>query len=474
MALKRDVVVQNAEKLVARGKIEAGIKEYLRLIEENPNDTNILNRIGDLYVRINRILEATKYFYDIAKFWADDGFYLKAIAILKKINKLDPSILEVYDRLGELYAKQGMNSEAASHYQYLADFLSRQGKSADALGIYRKITAMDPGNIALRGRLAELLNAAGDMKNAVAEYQTIGKMLVTNGHIQEAIQVYHRALKMDPRNVEMIKDLAASLLAEGRHADVVNLLESAAAVQLNDPQIFQILAQAHLGAGQASLALDAVSMGLRKTPTNDQLLEMKGDILMVMGRSEDGITAYLGAVDLAMNEHTPARALSLCTKILRKDPVSTATLNKMVDIHTQLHQEGYVIQTLAQLAEAYLHFKMSAEAVTALERLIRLEPENVQHREKLAFVRQGMGQRVPLQQVVRPQVAAEKAAAMPGIEETVPASGAPTNSPMRRCFSPASAARRTTEFYWRRISLRPCATTWASIWWRLKFSANMI
>ena len=217
----------------------------------------------------------------------------------------------------------------------------------------------------------------------------------------------------------MIKDLAASLLAEGRHADVVLLLESAAAIQLNDPQVFQILAQAHLGAGQGSLAMDAIAMGLRKAPNNDQLLELKGDILMTTGRSEDAIAAYLGAVDLAMSERNPARALSLCTKVLRKDPVSIATLNKMVDIHSQLHQEGYVTQTLAQLAEAYLHFKMFAEAVAALERLIRLEPENVQHREKLAFVRQKMGRRASLQQMAGPEVAAKEAAEPPGVEESV-------------------------------------------------------
>jgi tetratricopeptide (TPR) repeat protein len=107
MAIQRDKVIANAEKLVAKGKIEPAIKEYERLLDDNPNDVNTLNRIGDLWVRINRTDEAVKTFGRIADHYARDGFFLKAIAIYKKINKLDPSKLEVYGKLADLYAKQG-------------------------------------------------------------------------------------------------------------------------------------------------------------------------------------------------------------------------------------------------------------------------------------------------------------------------------------------------------------------------------
>ena len=66
MAIQRDKVIANAEKLVAKGKIEPAIKEYERLLDDNPNDVNTLNRIGDLWVRINRNDEAVKTFGRIA------------------------------------------------------------------------------------------------------------------------------------------------------------------------------------------------------------------------------------------------------------------------------------------------------------------------------------------------------------------------------------------------------------------------
>ena len=60
MAIDRPQVIASAEKLVARGKIEAAIKEYRKLLAENPNDASTLNRLGDLYARIDRIDEAVR------------------------------------------------------------------------------------------------------------------------------------------------------------------------------------------------------------------------------------------------------------------------------------------------------------------------------------------------------------------------------------------------------------------------------
>src|SRR5258707_13676677 len=147
MAVQRDKVIANAEKLVAKGKIEPAIKEYERLLDDNPNDVNTLNRIGDLWVRINRNDEAVKVFGKIADHYGKDGFFLKAIAIYKKINKLDPSKLDIYAKLADLYSKQGLAMEAKSQYQVPADYYFKHGYQGNPLAISRKTSELDPSSI---------------------------------------------------------------------------------------------------------------------------------------------------------------------------------------------------------------------------------------------------------------------------------------------------------------------------------------
>ncbi len=199
MAIKRDKVIADAEKLVAKGKIEPAIKEYERLLDDNPNDVNTLNRIGDLWVRINRTDEAVKTFGKIADHYARDGFFLKAIAIYKKINKLDPSKLDVYAKLADLYAKQGLAMEAKSQYQVLADYYIKHGDPGNALMIYKKISELDPNSINVHVKLADLHSQAGQTAEALKEYDRVGRMLLKRGMLDEAVQVFKK--ETSPRRV---------------------------------------------------------------------------------------------------------------------------------------------------------------------------------------------------------------------------------------------------------------------------------
>ena len=211
-AIKRDKVIADAEKLVAKGKIEPAIKEYERLLDDNPTDVNTLNRIGDLWVRINRTDEAVKTFGRIADHYAKDGFFLKAIAIYKKINKLDPSKLDVYAKLADLYAKQGLAMEAKSQYQVLADYYIKHGDPGNALVIYKKIAELDPSAINVHVKLADLHSQAGQTGEALKEYDRVGRMLLKRGMLEEATQVFKKALKIDAKNVDLVESLGTALI----------------------------------------------------------------------------------------------------------------------------------------------------------------------------------------------------------------------------------------------------------------------
>jgi len=82
---KRELIIQEADRLAARGKLDAAIKEYRRAVDLAPHDTNALNRLGDLLVRVSRIPEAIDGYQRIADHFSEDGFFLKAIAIYKKV-----------------------------------------------------------------------------------------------------------------------------------------------------------------------------------------------------------------------------------------------------------------------------------------------------------------------------------------------------------------------------------------------------
>ncbi|HVT57782.1 MAG TPA: hypothetical protein VHR45_05240 [Thermoanaerobaculia bacterium] len=227
MAVKREQVVQTAEKYVSRGKIEPAIREYRKLLEENPNDINTLNRVGDLYARIQRIDEAVDFFNQIAEQYSSEGFFVKAIAIYKKIIKLDPTRLDVYESLAELYHRQGLVTEARTQYQVLADYYQKHDNSTSTIAIYQKMAELEPNNPSYHVKLAELYQQLKLTEKAMGEYRLIAEMMIEHGHPQEAERVYTRALAIDSENIGFITDAALKLKEAGSNTLVVRFLSAA-------------------------------------------------------------------------------------------------------------------------------------------------------------------------------------------------------------------------------------------------------
>src|SRR5215470_20086841 len=87
-------VLASAEKFVQQGKLQNAIVEYEKIIKEDPKDLTVLNTIGDLCARVGQNDQAALYFKKAGDQYAHDGFTVKAIAVYKKLSRLNPGDIE--------------------------------------------------------------------------------------------------------------------------------------------------------------------------------------------------------------------------------------------------------------------------------------------------------------------------------------------------------------------------------------------
>ncbi|HXG58799.1 MAG TPA: tetratricopeptide repeat protein, partial [Thermoanaerobaculia bacterium] len=326
MAVQRDKVIANAEKLVAKGKVEAAIKEYERLLDDNPNDVNTLNRIGDLWVRINRNDEACKVYGKIADHYSRDGFFLKAIAIYKKINKLDPSKLDVYAKLADLYAKQGLAMEAKSQYQVLADYYLKHGDSANALAIYRKISDLDPNSINVHVKLADLYSQNGQTGEALKEYDRVGRMLLKRGMLDEAVQVFRKALRIDARNIELVESLVNSLFDAKDYNNAQQIVELALDANREHPRLTAMWAKILLAKGDTASARSALERGLAANPTDTAMRETLAELYAKENNPDKALEIVAPVVEKSLARGERNVAVEMLNRIHRAAPSHAPTL----------------------------------------------------------------------------------------------------------------------------------------------------
>ena len=227
MAIKRDKVLKDAEKLVQKNKVEQAIREYEKLLKAYPDDTNTINRIGDLYGRIGQVDKAIDLYERIADHFTADGFATKAIAILKKINRLDPQRLDIFERLAELYVEQGLVVEAKREYQVLADWYIKNEKPEKAVESLNKLVNLEPDNHASALRLADILMKLQQTEAAIEVYDRLGSMLLEAKKLDEAERLYRHAIEQDPPDGEFLIPVCTVFLESGRAPSAREFLDEA-------------------------------------------------------------------------------------------------------------------------------------------------------------------------------------------------------------------------------------------------------
>src|SRR5437899_9193829 len=98
--------IESAAKLVAKGQFDKAVKEYQRVLELDPDDVRVLQKLAELYQKMKKHSEAADCFEKVARTYGAQGFYLKAVALYKQVLKVVDRV-EVNVRLAELYPQPG-------------------------------------------------------------------------------------------------------------------------------------------------------------------------------------------------------------------------------------------------------------------------------------------------------------------------------------------------------------------------------
>lgn len=266
MAIDREKVLQAAQKLVEKKKYDKAVQEYQKVIQEDPNDARTLLKIGDLQLKMEAFGEAIATYERVGRFYASQGFALKAIAVYKQIReiitKYVPQLEERYGhiapKLAELYQQLGLTSDALAALDEVATRLQRQGRETESIEVFRRIVELDPTNPLPHLRLAEALSRARDADGAAAEFAFAADQLLKHGRRDDALKVIERLLH-HKQDIVQARIAAEIYLQRGQPNDgMLALAKLQLCFQANpkDLDTLALLARAFVAIGQASKGIE--------------------------------------------------------------------------------------------------------------------------------------------------------------------------------------------------------------------------
>jgi len=328
MAINRAKVLDKAEKLVRQGKIPAAVIEFRTLIKDQPNDLNTINRLGDLLAKAGKNSEAIELFSRAAQLYTAGGFFLKAIAIYKKILKIDPGVVDPRMRLADLYARRDLTMEARAEYIGVVEKLVRDGNEIRAREVYEKLVRMEPGNVLARTALADIFLNRGDAVKAAGEYRAAAQELAQLGLHAESAVIYRRVLAIPSAEPSVHADAVRGIARSGESTEAIEAAKALRERYPDDPATAEALVEALELAGRPEDAEELVKSALSDAAESAIPKLVLGRLHARAGRLDAAQTLLLAAADDLIATNRMAEASRALDMLLETDPENAAALEK--------------------------------------------------------------------------------------------------------------------------------------------------
>ena len=197
-----DKLKKKAAEFEQKKQFDRALEIYLQIIEQTggqeDKDVTVFNRVGDLYLRLNKTDQAVNYYEQAVDLYTDGGYLNNAIALCNKILRHAPQRHQIYYKLGKISAKKGFNSDAKKNFLEYADRMHRAGKDTDAFKALQEFADLCPGQDDIRLMLADQLAKAGKNAEAIEQLQILHESLDAEGRTAEAEATVQRMKSLDP------------------------------------------------------------------------------------------------------------------------------------------------------------------------------------------------------------------------------------------------------------------------------------
>jgi len=324
----KNAIVENAQRFAAEGEFDNAIVEWKKLRTGQPTDSTIYNKIGDLHLKRHAPAEAVDAYFQAAAAFRAEGSTLKAIAVYRKILKVDPARYQVYRDLGDLNAERGLISNAISDYLTLTKRCLKEGRTQEAIELYRTIAALDPSNVEAKQRLAEfspMSSAQGESAMPPATTRDQAATAIESPTPAPASPWPEEPQPQRGISRLIVLEAAVGKIREGKYTEAEAALTELLNQVPGDPEVcrllallhlkrgelavakaeFQFLAEAAMRAKEYELAESMLGEYLKTEPTCVALLELLGRVYQQQGNRASAVAQYGKALALLVESPAP-------------------------------------------------------------------------------------------------------------------------------------------------------------------------
>lgn len=369
-------VYQAALQAQRSGDLAAARAGYIRVLQQQPDDFDVLHMLGVLETQQKNYLEALRLLkraldIDPEQPAAHNNYgvalcavkrFDEGIAEMRRALELDPDFHDAWSNLGRALCDTGRHAESPQYFDRaialepdIADIHFQRAAALDALqrrdealAAYDRVVELNPGHAEAFCKRGHLLSLAKRFKDALVSYE--------------------RAIAANPKYAEAHCNRGNALRLLGFQQEALVSVDRAIALQAGIAPAHRIRGVVLMTMNRSAEALECFDEALRLQPGYLEAMNDRGNALRQLGRYQESIQAQEQAI--AVNPSAPGALANRGVALLDLGKPAQALIDfqKAIELTPQ-NAEFWNLRGNALQA-----MNRHTEAITAYSRALELQP----------------------------------------------------------------------------------------------------
>ena len=426
--------MRDIKQYISHGLLARATEECLRVIDMAPQYLDVHQVLCEIYVRQGKTEQAiTKYGILVETYLANDRID-DAIATYRRILQLEPNNLTYRVRLINLLTSQGNKEELLRERSLAAETYLRLGYMERAVTELEQALQESPTSVPTRLNYALALQKLGRSQQAMAEYQ---RVLQVDPHNIAALVRWHISMITDngygrAKALEVLTRIRWQLRGTGQrnYDTVAGEYNHAAENYPHNADVHFALGQVHQQAGNFEKAIDSYTQAMRDSSLEAMARVSAAHCLLAQGKPEAAIQQLEQALQSARRpsgapidpsiwaarpreegeEHqAPEVEISMLLakaygrtgrqdqmeatmrKVKRATTYQDEVYSTLAEISARQSSVDSALQEYADLVRHYRSSRQVDNAITVLNEMVRLEPQDARAHLELGDIYVGRG-----------------------------------------------------------------------------------
>lgn len=297
-----------AEMYVKKNLLADATRAYLRILDLEPENRDILHSLGELYAKQDMLAEAVETYRALAGLYVDNKPLDKVIGLYETVVSWDPNarwaidaLIDIYEsviernptninirkRLVEHLIAVDKKAEVAPHYLQLAHGNIERGMLDDAVKSLRKLLELDRGNIPARELLGDIYLKKDMQYEALETFQQIVKLHRAKGDEEAALKFQQKMVQYFPQAPDLMYEVALSLRDKSDLEGALKELDRIIAQKADDDKALLYKAQILTDLKQFDPAIHTYARILQLDPQRVDIRKHVIDLLLRTNRLDE-------------------------------------------------------------------------------------------------------------------------------------------------------------------------------------------